>query len=138
MNSNKPKSFLGTGWDFPPTFDKPNRRVKMVSDEADIQSSLEILVSTALGERVMRPDYGSNLDNVIFEPMDLSLQSYVEQLIKEAIYLHEPRITPEKVELETDPEGGEMMINIEYIISATNTRRNVVYPYYLLEGTNIE
>jgi uncharacterized Zn-binding protein involved in type VI secretion len=66
-------SFLGTGWSFPPTFDRDSGQVEMVSDLADIEQSLDILLSTSLGERVMVPDYGCNLDDYMFESLSNNL-----------------------------------------------------------------
>lgn len=135
--ADTPKSFLGTGWDFPPMFNKTTRKVSMLSDEADIKSSLEILLSTSLGERVMRAGYGSNLDSVVHDPMDESLKTYIKGLITDAIYLHEPRIVPEEIEISDTATEGTLYINVSYTIPATNSRSNIVFPYYLLEGTNI-
>ena len=79
------KSFLGRGWSFPPEFNSETKTVKMLEDEVDIESSLEILLSTRLGERVMVPNYGCNLDELLFKPLNLTLKTYVIDLIKTAI-----------------------------------------------------
>ncbi|MFZ4699396.1 MAG: GPW/gp25 family protein, partial [Candidatus Methylumidiphilus sp.] len=81
----KDDSFLGTGWGFPPTFDRGLGGVAMISDEEDIRSSLEILLSTDIGERVMQPRYGCNMHRLVFEPLDTTLQAYMEDLIRTAI-----------------------------------------------------
>lgn len=91
------KSFLGRGWSFPPEFSKESRSVKMLEDEADIKSSLEILLSTRLGERIMVPGYGCNLEELLFSPLNLTLKTYVIDLIKTAILYHEPRIDVKKL-----------------------------------------
>jgi len=80
------KSFLGTGWSFPPAFSNSERQTAMLSDEADIQSSLEILLSTRPGERVMRPDYGCNLDELVFEPLTTTFKTYIKDLVATAVY----------------------------------------------------
>ena len=85
-------SFLGTGWSFPPTFSKIKKGVEMTSDEEDIQSSLRILLSTAVGERIMQPKYGCNLDDLIFEPLNTTIKTYIRGLVKQAILIFEPRI----------------------------------------------
>jgi len=72
----------------------------MLSDEADIQSSLDILLSTRPGERVMRPDYGCNLDELVFEPLTTTFKTYIKDLVATAILYHEPRIEVNKIELE--------------------------------------
>lgn len=129
--------FLGTGWGFPPKFNKEKSSVEMTSDEEDIRSSLEILLSTSLGERIMQPTYGCDLRRLLFEPLDTALKAYVKDLIKTAILYHEPRIRMEDVTLETIQNQGVIEINLDYIIRTTNSRYNYVYPFYLTEGTNI-
>ncbi len=129
------RSFLGTGWGFPPTFDRSAKGIEMIADEDDIRSSLEILLSTDIGERVMQPKYGCNLHRLLFEPLDTSLQAYMKDLIKTAILYFEPRIILENVTLQPEPEEGRITINVDYTIAGTNTRNNLVYPYYLTEGT---
>lgn len=133
---NKPP-FLGTGWDFPPTFNKEKESVNVVSGEQDIRSSLHILLSTEIGERIMQPEYGCNLKRLLFEPLDLSLKAYIKDLIKTAILYHEPRIRLENITLESKPEEGLIEITLEYIVRSTNSRYNFVYPFYITEGTNI-
>ena len=130
-------SFLGTGWSFPPTFDRGAKSVRMISDEEDIRSSLEILLSTQVGERVMQPKYGCNLDRLVFEPLDTSLQAYMKDLIRTAILYFEPRIILDDVRLEPFPLEGRIDIQIDYTVAATNTRNNFVFPFYKEEGSEI-
>jgi len=129
-------SFLGRGWSFPPAFRKETKTAKMLQDEDDIKSSLEILLSTRLGERVMVPDYGCNLDELLFKPLNLTLKTYVIDLIKTAILYHEPRIDVNKIAINQSNElNGELLINIDYTVRTTNSRRNVVFPFYKEEGS---
>src|SRR5215212_4441565 len=93
------KSFLGTGWNFPPTFHKEMWGVEMISDEPDIKSSLDILFSTDPGERVMQPTYGCALRKFVFEPMNVSTKTLMEKTIKDALMFHEPRIIVEKIQI---------------------------------------
>ena len=130
-------SFLGTGWSFPPTFDRGAKSVRMISDEEDIRSSLEILLSTQVGERVMQPKYGCNLDRLVFEPLDTSLQAYMKDLIRTAILYFEPRIILDDVKFEPFPLEGRIDIQIDYTVAATNTRSNFVFPFYKEEGSEI-
>jgi len=135
---NTYSSFLGTGWSFPPEFQKETKGVKMLQDELDIKSSLEILLSTRLGERIMVPDYGCNLDEMLFKPLNLTLKTYVIDLIKTAILYHEPRIEVIKISIDQTSElNGELLTNIDYIIRATNSRKNMVFPFYKGEGTEL-
>ncbi|MBD8489282.1 GPW/gp25 family protein [Echinicola sp. CAU 1574] len=132
------QSFLGTGWSFPPEFNRPKRGVVMTSNEIDIQKSLEILLSTKLGERIMLPSYGCNLDELLFKPLDLTLRTYISELIRKAILYHEPRIDVLKIDLsESDEFEGKVLIHINYIIRSTNSRKNMVFPFYKEEGTNL-
>ena len=128
-------SFLGTGWSFPPEFSRARRGVKMISDETDIENSLEVLLATRIGERIMQPEYGCNLNEMMFEPLTLSLQTYIRDLVFTAIYYYEPRISPEEVTLTATEEEGMILVSIDYVIRSTNTRHNIVYPFYLQEGT---
>lgn len=129
------KSFLGRGWAFPPEFQQETQAVKMLEDEADIENSLEILLSTRPGERIMLPDYGCNLDELLFKPLDLTLKTIVTDRIKTAILYHEPRIDVRKIKI--DPAGeteGVLLIRIDYTIRTTNSRKNMVFPFYTEEG----
>jgi len=130
--------FLGIGWSFPPEFKIDQKEIKMTSDEEDIESSLHILLSTRLGERVMLPDYGCNLDELLFEGLNRTLITYVSDLIETAILYHEPRIEVISIDIsETDPLEGKLIIEIDYRIRVTNTRRNMVFPFYKEEGTDL-
>lgn len=130
-------SFLGRGWSFPPTFHKGEHSVEMVDDEEDIRQSLMILLSTIQGERIMNPDYGADMQALLFEPLTVSLASRVSERIEKSILYFEPRIKTDDVSFSQDKENGLIEIRIDYTIIATNNRRNVVYPFYLNEGTDI-
>lgn len=136
--ANLTRPFLGRGWSFPPEFDKLAKAVVMLEEEADIQSSLEILLSTKLGERVMQPTYGCNMDSLVFEAMNLTLLTYLKDLVENAILYHEPRIELDDVVIDTTNQNeGMLLIGIHYFVRTTNSRYNFVYPFYLKEGTNI-
>jgi phage baseplate assembly protein W len=107
----------------------------MVSDEEDIKQSLEILLSTRHGERIMQPEYGCNLDVLLFEPINTSLITFVKDLIEKAILYHEPRIDLTKIDINTGQVlEGLLLIELEYVIRSTNSRYNLVYPFYLKEA----
>jgi len=128
--------FLGRGWSFPPTFNKSKKQVKMLEKEDDINSSLEILFSTRIGERLMQPKYGCNLDELLFESLTATMATYMKDLIQTAILYFEPRIDVKKIELEQVTREGIILIQLDYRIRATNARNNFVYPFYKNEGTN--
>ena len=132
------RPFLGRGWSFPPSFNLSSAGVEMLEQEADIASSLEILLSTTQGERVMLPQYGCNLDELLFESLDTRMKTLMADKVKSAILYHEPRIELEKVQLNDSRElEGVVLIDIIYRVKTTNSRFNFVYPYYKLEGTDI-
>ena len=136
---NKDKSFLGRGWGFPPTFSKLGEvGIVMVEDEEDIKQSLEILLSTGLGERMMLPNYGCDLQSYLFEPTSNSQIYFLKELITTAIINYESRIELNDVLIDhTDYQDGVIRIKVDYTIERTNTRFNLVFPYYKMEGTNI-
>ena len=132
------RSFLGRGWSFPPKFDAVNKSVVMTEEEKDIESSLQILLSTRLGERIMQPTYGCNLDDMVFESMNLTMLTYMQDLIENSILYHEARIELEKVEIDSSRQNeGFFLIVLKYMVRTTNSRYNYVYPYYINQGTNI-
>lgn len=133
------KSFLGQGWGFPPTFNKTgNKGVEMVKNEMDIKQSLEILLSTSLGERVMLPEYGCDLQTYLFDSISNSKMHFLKEIIRTAIINYEPRIELNEVIIDhSDYQDGIIRINIDYSIETTNTRSNMVFPFYKIEGTDI-
>ncbi|MDP4262882.1 MAG: GPW/gp25 family protein [Bacteroidota bacterium] len=136
---NGDKSFLGNGWSFPPMFDKVSRTVLLVSEEEDIAQSLQVLLSTRPGERVMQPSFGCNLDIMLFEPLTTTLIAYVKDLIETSVLYFEPRIDMDAVNINTtEEEAGLILIELQYTVLSTNSRYNLVYPYYLGEGTEAD
>lgn len=109
----------------------------MVDDEEDIRQSLKILLSTIKGERIMLPDYGANMEELLFEPLTVSFAKLMSVRIEKAILYYEPRIKTDDISYRQDPENGLVELKIDYTIIATNSRRNIVYPYYKNEGTDI-
>lgn len=130
-------AFLGKGWSFPPTFNKAAQSVEMVEKETDIMQSLQILLTTSLGERVMQPRFGCNTEKLLFEPLDTTLEAYMSDLIENAILWYEPRIKLEKVTLTPTQNEGRIDIAVDFMVRTTNTRHNFVYPFYLNEGIEI-
>lgn len=136
--NNSTNTFLGTGWSFPPSFDAATGSVDLVKDIDDINQSLNILLSTSLGERVMQPGYGCNLHDYLFEPLNSSVIGYIQDLVENAILIYEPRIIAEKVTVTAadsfDIIEGRFTIEVEYSIPGTNSRFNYVYDYYKNEA----
>ena len=131
-------SFLGTGWAFPPEFNKASGSVEMAQGERDIQQSLEILLSTGIGERVMQPLYGCNLRDYQFEPLSNTFLGFLVDLVERAILFFFFFIVVENISI-TEPGDvlvveGMVLISIDYVIAGTNSRYNYVYPFYLREA----
>ena len=129
-------AFLGTGWGFPPTFGTGGADVHLVSGVDDIRESLGILLSTARGERVMQEDFGCDLGEFVFGEISRELIGRVESYIGDSILHHEPRIRLNGVDVtESEREPGLLLVSIDYTIRATNSRYNMVYPFYLNEAS---
>ncbi|SHE51736.1 GPW/gp25 family protein [Pedobacter caeni] len=135
---NSFNSFLGTGWSFPPEFNSESRTVEMVSGREDINQSLNILLSTSLGERVMQPQYGCDLTDYVFESLNNSVIGYLKDRVSNAILFYEPRIKVELITVTANDSfeliEGRFTISIEYSIPGTNSRFNYVYDYYKNEA----
>lgn len=130
--------FLGRGWSFPPEFSQSFAGVKMLEEDADVASSLEILLSTVPGERVMQPLYGCNMNELVFESLDTRIKTLMADKIESAILYHEPRVKLESIGLDDSLElEGVVRIEIVYRVKTTNSRFNFVFPYYKNEGTDI-
>lgn len=135
----KNRTFLGRGWSFPPEFNDQLREPVMVSDEEDISQSLWILLKTSPGERLMLPEYGCNLRKFVFTGIDATSIALMKEMISTAIIKFEARIDLNELVINTDNVlDGLVLIEIQYTIRTTNSRSNLVYPFYLNEGTLIQ
>lgn len=129
-------SFLGTGWSFPPTFTTGGADVALVSGPEDIHQSLQILLSTRLGERVMQDEFGCDLHDLLFEEVDQSLVNTITSMVTNSILYHEPRIHLDNLDVsESATQQGLLLISIEYTVRSTNSRFNMVYPFYINEAS---
>ena len=135
----KPKSFLGSGWSFPPKFEMDSSTINIVSEEEDIRQSLYLLLSTVPGERITNPTYGCDLHSMIFNPISSSTRVLMKEIIETAILDWEPRIEIEEIEIndKDEQEKGVVYISLFYTIRKINVRTNIVYPFYKNEGTDI-
>ena len=128
--------FLGKGWNFPPTFTQGGEGVEMISGVEDIHQSLSIIVSTQPGERVMQDRFGCDMNSFVFEELDQGLLNTMRQTISDAILYHEPRIKLEGLTIsEDEDEPGLLLILIDYTVRGTNSRYNMVYPFYRNEAS---
>lgn len=134
--SDQDPSFLGRGWAFPPAFDAATGGAHLVQADEDIAESLRILMQTRPGERVMHPNYGCRLHDLVFETMDGDIEADIEVAITRAILFFEPRIKLGPVLVDTvDALDGKISITLTYTVVETNERHNMVFPFYISEGT---
>ncbi|SEG25428.1 GPW/gp25 family protein [Algoriphagus boritolerans] len=130
-------TFLGRGWAFPVTFLREASQVSLVENEEDIRQSLIILLNTTVGERVLRPEYGANMEDLLFEALNVTTATMITNRIKRAILFHEPRVKVEEIDMRPDFQEGRIEVLISYIIISTNNRQNLVYPYLFIEATDV-
>ena len=110
----------------------------MVSATEDIEQSLQILLTTSPGERLMHPTYGCGLKALVFEPTSATIVTEIKDVVERAILFFEARITLNAIDIDTAAApDGVLRILLDYTIRETNTRSNMVFPFYLIEGTNI-
>jgi phage baseplate assembly protein W len=129
------KAFLGIGWSFPVRPDATAADALQAEYDEDIRQSIRIILETIPGERVMRPDFGSGLMAMVFEPVNFTTIALVKQRVEQALVLWEPRIDVREVTV--SPGGAprnRLNIDIGYRVRSTNTFYNLVYPFYLQEG----
>jgi len=128
------EDFLGKGWKFPVHVNKAGK-IEMSAYENDIEEAIWIILSTAKGERVMRPDFGCGIFDYIFASMNTSTITMMEASVREALVLWEPRIDISNVDVAPDSEEeGKLHISIDYRVKNTNNRFNLVFPFYMKEG----
>ena len=127
--------FLGRGWAFPPDFTVHGGDVATVAGAEDVHQSLRILLSTQPGERVLQETFGCALDTFLFEEIDRSLETSITRLISNAIRDHEPRVDLDHLEVdESRSTAGLLHIRLAYTLRGTNSRFNMVFPFYLDEA----
>lgn len=127
------KDFLGRGWKFPVEVDVTGK-IALSAHEQDIRESIQIILSTSQGERVMRPDFGAGLHEFVFDTMSATTIGSIQAEIQDALIEWEPRIQILAVDVEPDRgEIGKLLVNIDYRVRATNTEFNLVFPFYLGE-----
>ena len=126
-------AFLGVGWSFPPS-KASTGDVAVAEYEEDVRQAIRIIVGTSPGERLMRPSFGAGLRDLVFEPLNTTTMALARHRVEVAVATWEPRIDVRGVTVEAVPQHSRMDITVSYVIRATNTFYNLVYPFYLLEG----
>ena len=125
------KNFLGRGFAFPLRVDGRGQ-VEMVSGEHSVSNAVRLILGTAIGERIMRPDFGCMIHDLVFHPVSANTCSMVTMYAQQALIKWEPRI--ENVQVQTFPDTGAentLLIQIQYTVRSTNNLHNLVYPFYL-------
>ena len=132
-NGTNPEAHLGVGWSFPV---KPiGGRLRFARYEEDIEQAIQIILLTARQERPMLPEFGAGMRNFVFEPNSARTHRAIEEAVRKSLIDWEPRINLERVEVTADAEEpNRLLIHVDYVVRATNTFYNRVFPFYLLEG----
>lgn len=134
-----PAGFLGAGWSFPPDFGPGGVDLVTTSENVNIAQSLALIFSTQPGERAMRVDFGCDLHGFLFEEVDEGLLTKIRTAISDAILYYEPRVKLDDVAVSVNADlPGLVEIAVRYVVRTTNTRYNLVYPFYLLEATALQ
>jgi phage baseplate assembly protein W len=129
------REFLGAGLAFPLGLD-PDGRLRMTALEDHVRQSIQLIMETARGERVMRPDFGTGLRGLVFAPASAGTMALVQHEVEEALIRHEPRIDVVGVQVAVDPaEAGRLLVQLRYRVRRTDTMFNLVYPFYLDRST---
>lgn len=127
------KEFLGNGWQFPVATDRRNE-IALSTGKDDIRESIRIIIGTAKGERVMRPDFGCGIHEYVFATIDETSRNLVASTVREALVEWEPRIEVLNVDVSVaELDAGRLLIGVDYRVRSTNTEFNLVYPFYLEE-----
>lgn len=131
-----PRKFLGRGWRFPVAVDPRSGAIAMSDYEQDIKESIRIILATAKGERVMRPDFGCGIHDLVFDSINKATMGLVETSVREALTIWEPRVELLKLDISPDAATkGMLLVSIDYRVRETNSEFNLVYPFYLTEGS---
>lgn len=126
--------FLGTGWQYPVTTDQRGD-IELSETEEDIRESISIILGTAKGERIMRPDFGCEIHDHVYSSATPATLNLIESSVREALVRWEPRIDIEDIDARTDDEDpNRILIEIEYYVRTTNSLANMVYPFHITEG----
>jgi phage baseplate assembly protein W len=128
------RAFLGRGWGFPVRVDDKSGAIRLSQYEQDIQQSIWIILSTAKGERVMRPDFGCGIHDLVFEVINTTTLAEIEDGVRAALARFEARIDVRQVNALTNAGvDGQLRISIDYEVRGTNNQFNFVYPFYIKE-----
>jgi uncharacterized protein len=131
------KPFLGVGTAFPLTLDDNTHAVELAAYEESVRQSILIILGTAKGERLMRPDFGCGIHDLVFESVGAATVGRIQQTVNQALLRLEPRIDVTRVDVQTSGDANVLLISIEYEVRATNNVFNLVYPFYLQQSAPV-
>ena len=123
--------FIGHGWAFPAAINR-NGSVRLVTGTEEVDAAIRMILSTVPGERVMRPDFGCNMWQMLFAPLTSGTLGLIEQYVRESLERWEPRIELEGVQARGEQETGTVHITVAYRVKSTNDVRNLVFPFYTI------
>jgi len=130
-------SFLGNGWSFPPSFSNGHYQLLLSGGQDNINQSIDLVLKTTMGSRPLASTFGSNLSSYVFRRVDTGVREEIIQNLSLALLNSEPRINVEKIDADLSPDGSQLSLTVYYQIQETNTRHNHVYPFSLIEATNL-
>lgn len=126
-----PNDFLGRGWKFPVALDASGN-IALSEYEVDVREAIQVILGTSVGERVMRPSFGGGLENYVFESMSVTVLGRIQSTVFQSLVANEQRIQVLNVDVTQSPaDAGTLLINVDYKVRATNTKFNLVFPFYL-------
>jgi phage baseplate assembly protein W len=128
-----PRQYLGVGWAFPIQEKTEGKKgeIQLAEHEESVRQSIQIILGTAKGERVMRPDFGCGINDMVFELNSPSTAGRIAEEVRDALLMQEPRIDVRDVLVQSQSNGEVLLISIDYEVRATNNAFNLVYPFYL-------
>ena len=125
---------LGSGWAFPPTVDARGR-IALARQERDVEEAIYMILLTPVGQRVMRPEFGCRIHDLIFAPNDSTTMGLATHYVEDALGMWEPRVEVLEVQANPDPaNNGRLLIFVRYEIKATHDERSLVFPFYRIPG----
>ncbi len=129
-----PAEIIGRGWAFPPKIDAQGG-LALTSERSELEQAIQIILSTAPGQRVMRPAFGCRLHELVFAPNNSQTAAQARRFVEEALGMWEPRIRLTQVDVQPDRrDGSRLLIRIEYQVKSNHDQRSLVYPFYLIPG----
>jgi phage baseplate assembly protein W len=135
IENREMKKWLGRGWAYPVAIDPASGAIASSAYEADIRQSIRIILGTSRGERVMRPDFGCGIHDLVFDSLDTALVTRIETTVRDALAKFEARVEVLAVSVDTSEfVRGELIVQVEYRVRKTNQIGNLVYPFYFREG----